>query len=45
MGKCLAEPPGQVSGEPIHCDRLYGHTVKIKHRNQETGFSWWGEKQ
>jgi hypothetical protein len=42
--KCLATPPGQVAGEPIYCDRLLGHTTKIKHRNRETGFSWWGSK-
>lgn len=43
-GKCLAEPPGIVLGDPVRCDRLAGHTDKLKHRNHETGFSWWGER-
>jgi hypothetical protein len=44
LRKCLATPPGVVAGEQLHCDRLEGHTDKIKHRNYKTGFSWWGAK-
>jgi hypothetical protein len=39
--RCGAVPPGITAGQPVPCDRLAGHTPKIKHRNLETGFSWW----
>lgn len=40
-GRCGALPPGQVSGAPMPCDRLSGHTPRIKHKNFETGYTWW----
>jgi hypothetical protein len=41
---CGAVPPGRVAGRLVRCDLGTGHTSRIKHRNRETGFAWWGEK-
>lgn len=38
--RCGAIPAGTVADEPLRCDRIKGHTKKIKHRNYETGYSW-----
>lgn len=41
---CGAEPPGEVVGEVVICKLATGHTDRIKHRDPDVGYSWWGEK-
>lgn len=41
---CGSVFPGVVAGEsPVRCDRLKGHTRKIKHRNSRLRVAWWGD--
>lgn len=42
---CAVEPPGDMAGERVFCKLAQGHTEKIKHRDPDIDYSWWGGKQ